>query len=473
MKVGVHIHLFLIGIALFMTPVLGSLDVNLFGGVGKNASFYPLLLGVTLFFVENIARKSRLNFPRTKSAYAILAFCAVLLFSGAVNITTLPELRYQGTNGATRFFIQYGTFLFSVCVAWYVFIVCKKTGGYPLAYFEKFLVGSFVLAGAYCVLEIGAIWGNDTLRETMFFIDTFFRVGAEGERGLYMRLHSLAIEAPSFAMYMGLVFPFITSLCLQWKGWKKILAIGLTTYLILLIILSFSRTAYVVFLVELLCYILLFKKSLFNCAYFAVCILLIFFYYIVVDSDTFFLSIDPVKVVSSLFVSEGYYDASTMVRYGTTFAGLEIWKTAPIFGVGWGGYGFYSFDYLPAWIWHANAPDPFFWRDNSLINGVWPPIHNLYVRILAETGCVGLISWLSMNIFVIKEEFVILYHQVDLKEKIRIRNIVVSTFGMILYGLNSDALNLHFFWIVLGIVWFYLDAIQRGSINLNTNEGEQ
>ena len=73
----------------------------------------------------------------------------------------------------------------------------------------------------------------------------------------------------------------------------------------------------------------------------------------------------------------------------------------------------------------------------------------------------------------IKEEFVILYHQVDLKEKIRIRNIVVSTFGMILYGLNSDALNLHFFWIVLGIVWFYLDAIQRGSINLNTNEGEQ
>ena len=460
MKIGLRIHWMLIGAALLFMPIIGSLDISMFGGLGRHGSFYPLFCGLLLLFIGFATKKTELYIPRTKSFFAILAFCAVIVLSGLINISDLSYMHYQGVNGVMRFFIQCGTLLYSLCIAIYIYTICKKVDNKsPLAFVEKCLIGSFFLAGAYSILEIGAIWEGEAFKEALFAVDSIFRPANEN-RDIYTRLHSLAIEAPTFAMYMGVVFPWVLSLCHICKGIRMLGSVLLSVYLVLLIILSFSRTAYIVTGMEIILYALLFRREGLKKRYICIVFIPAVFYYILLNNDTGFLSVDLLQVFSSIFMSEGYYSASNTVRYGTVMAGLGIWNDNPILGVGYGGYGFYSFDYFPASIWLA--PDPFIWADNSLVNGTWPPIHNLYVRLLAEAGAIGLIAWISVNIFVLKEEKAILSSRLEGNDNARVKNLIISTAACIMYGFNGDIIYFHFFWISVGIRWFYLDKIRMG-----------
>ena len=463
MNILTRMHLCLIGCAILFVPFIGSVEIiSVLGGLGKNGSIYPLLLGIILFILEMVMHKRKLYIPEGKSFYALLFFCFIGGLSGIANFAELSNLWYQGANGGFRFFLQIGSVIFCLCTALYIYNIFRISGGEQLEVIERFVMLSFVMAGGYSLLELGQLLGVVSATHALYFFNGFFR--GENADLLYLRIRSLAIEAPTFAMYVSILFPWILSLWWKWKGIKKAFAILIFFYFILLALLSFSRTAYFILSIEAVLYFILFQYDIlmrWKSVVFTLILFLLIAYGAIYQLGNV-VPIDVEQVFTSLFTSDqtNQFDSSTNVRYATTVAGLLIWQDHPILGVGLGGYGFYCFDYLPSWIWQS--PDPYLWRDNTLVRGVWPPIHNLFARLLAETGILGVMAWLSAFVFLFWEEILVLRTQIGQMESVLLKNLMVSTVGAFLCGFSGDSIYFSFYWIIFGTVWFYLDRFKRG-----------
>jgi hypothetical protein len=77
---------------------------------------------------------------------------------------------------------------------------------------------------------------------------------------------------------------------------------------------------------------------------------------------------------------------SAAPRVAYIFAGLEVFNSHPLFGVGLGGSGFYLFDSLPNWA----LVDPYeIARHTSPDSTLMPVVRNMFVRLLSETGIMG------------------------------------------------------------------------------------
>ena len=61
-------------IAILGIPFILSLGVNFFGGLGKNASFYPLFLGLLLFGGAVIFLRRKILIPKNPSYYLFVMF---------------------------------------------------------------------------------------------------------------------------------------------------------------------------------------------------------------------------------------------------------------------------------------------------------------------------------------------------------------------------------------------------------------
>ena len=92
-------------------------------------------------------------------------------------------------------------------------------------------------------------------------------------------------------------------------------------------------------------------------------------------------------------LSGGLVNYATKIAAGPRLAyieaGISIFNTHPWFGVGLGGSSFYLFDHLPNW---ALVNPQEIAEQTSPTSNIIPNVRNLIVRLLSETGFVGL--WL-------------------------------------------------------------------------------
>ena len=159
---------------------------------------------------------------------------------------------------------------------------------------------------------------------------------------------------------------------------------------------------------------------------------------------------DITSIYLSLFNDDGVHDMSNLARYGSGLAAFNLWQEFPILGCGFGGFGFYASEYYPNWAWLS--PEISIWSTNTPQGGAWPPVHNIYTRILSELGIVGFFTWVLIGVLLLREEKALLSLNVD---NMRVKQLIISTIGVFLCGLNVDMLHLLIYWIILGFVWSY------------------
>lgn len=229
---------------------------------------------------------------------------------------------------------------------------------------------------------------------------------------------------------------------------------------------SFSRTVHVILIVDLIGCCLFFRnkiqqkwKAYLLCMILALFFIGIFYKYVYLYSFDVISYIDGIGYKYSIVTLKGTENFSNMARYASWIAGLKVFICNPVLGVGWGQYGFYAADLYPQWALQSSEIQ--IWANASLLP--WPPVFNLYVKLLAESGLLGLAVWLCFCSTFIKEMYGFKNRFIQWKYMYDdVMCMLLGTICFLINGFSYDSLRVAPLWIYVGVIWSLL-AVQDNN----------
>ena len=147
-------------------------------------------------------------------------------------------------------------------------------------------------------------------------------------------------------------------------------------------------------------------------------------------------------------VEEFIIENSAGARAAYTFGALGAYEESPLTGVGLGASGFYIYDHLPDW---ALTTVPEIARQLSPENRLYPNPKNMYVRLLAETGLLGLFVFIAFLFSMLGEALQMLQSKTDIGRYLGIAGLF-SWLAVALYNVTQDSFATPNIWINFGIL---------------------
>jgi O-antigen ligase len=147
-------------------------------------------------------------------------------------------------------------------------------------------------------------------------------------------------------------------------------------------------------------------------------------------------------------VEDFIIENSAGARAAYTFGSLGAYAESPIMGVGLGASGFYIYDHLPDW---ALTTVPEIARQLNPENRLYPNPKNMYVRLLAETGLIGLFVFIAFLFSALGDALQALQSKTTLSRYLGIAGIF-SWFAVALYNMTQDSFATPNIWINFGIL---------------------
>jgi len=448
---------FLFGAAVVLMP-FNALPYfkGIFGELSGEGSFYPFLMAILVWIICMFLNESKIHIPKDLSFYLIVFFGLWAVVSGMVN---LPQIIYSSTKGRTgleKILLQYFVFIFTMIVSICIYNIFRKDDN-VLLYLRRLCLISFLIAGLYSSLEILFLLGNAWSADMLNSINSLFRDTSSDSLLYFGRLRSVSGEASWFGMYLSFAMPWTLSYLVTEK--RKLPYVLLNMYFLILLILTISRTAYVICGIQIILFSMFFcktkfvrNKSVLVYAFLGLIGLIMFFQN---TPDTILNDKNILDIFLSLLNNDDSpYNLSNIARFGSQTAAINMFLSHPIFGVGLGQYGFHMPEFVPDWaykseeiiLWASGSPDT-----------PWPPVHGLYARILAEVGFFGLAIWLFLWGRIL---FKLINYSKFLSniDEIMIKSLFISIIGVLLSGFNSDSFRFFGYWILMGISWCCISA---------------
>lgn len=139
---------------------------------------------------------------------------------------------------------------------------------------------------------------------------------------------------------------------------------------------------------------------------------------------------------------------SAGARAAYMFGALGAYGESPLAGVGLGASGFYIYDHMPDW---AMTTIPDIARQFSPENRLYPNPKNMYVRLLAETGLVGLFMFLAFLFSLLGDSLLALKRNTPFMRYLGIAGLF-SWLAIVMYNATQDSFATPNIWINLGIL---------------------
>jgi hypothetical protein len=147
-------------------------------------------------------------------------------------------------------------------------------------------------------------------------------------------------------------------------------------------------------------------------------------------------------------VEEFIIENSAGARAAYSAGAMGAYEKSPIAGVGLGASGFYIYDNLPDW---AMTTVPEIARQMSPQNRLYPNPKNMYVRLLAETGLIGLFIFLAFLFSVLGDALIALKSDRVIMRYLGIAGLF-SWLAVALYNVTQDSFATPNTWINFGIL---------------------
>lgn len=424
---------------------------EVFGELSAEAAFYPLLFLLVIFPFELFQRHIKL--PPTQSFKILMVFIFYLFLSGVVNSPDILTAIYAKRTGISKFILQFAVIFFCISVAIIIYNLARwKIITNRLVH--GLIYASFALAGGYSILELLYHADNPFAVQLLELINPLIHTEHEGIF-YYGRVRSLCGEPSWFGMYAAFIFPWLA--VNLFRGRHFFLALLVTGYLLVLVILSGSRTAYGLIFVQTALLAVLAARflrgvSLFKTAVFAALVLLSA---VIGKWGVAVLSPDPQKfllhtgLIQSLAEEE---NISNITRFASQLTAMKMALDHPVFGVGLGQYAFHFHQYLPAWAMAS-------WEIRWYVMGVSAaaPVHGLFARLAAEGGFPALALWVGFWVVLLREVYRTLwsfFQETGRPDWLGVA-LLVSLLGVFLVALNIDSFRFPGYWLGIGMAWGY------------------
>lgn len=445
-------------------PSSGMAGLSFLGELSDELSFYLFMPAIVLMFVKalpamgkNVGHGLALGDVKALNN-VIFIMCGIIALSALVNGYSIIDGTFRGRHAYEKFCSTLGVLGYGFVLSYLTYFVTMGSDWRDLII--KPIAISVVICGAYSLFEV-ASRNYGMLNGVYHFLESILHSGINSRGwilGWDTRIRSLAFEPPALGDYIGFAWPWMFFAYASSRGNLRIAYFALWMLLNILLWLSGARTALVMLAGSIV--VLLFLRLAFlpphpkvnfrRINHIAEGMLVLMG---IAAIGLYFASYD--KIRTAVIHSQ---DISNISRLSSVEAGFNIFMDHPLFGVGFGQYGFYLAKYLPYWG-HYSPELTLALTDPK---GPWPAAYMVYARFAGELGIFGLLMWpaiwISLSHQIARKTFDHFYVSgVMLPEAYPL---IVSNFCVLFSGVTTDTLRTPMIWVNLGLTCRYLNDIR-------------
>lgn len=445
-------------------------------GLGRRAALYPFFIIIPLIALLTI-KNLRIYFKFNIEKIIFIAFYFWIVLGVYVNIYNILESSFKGSSGIGKAIIQIVTLTF-VILASYCTEIILSTRKITLKNIRMAILLSLIpviIVGLIELINIMKVYDtSEILKKITNIINIHYKGNVYKER-----TRGVSAEASYLGMYCAFIFPWILSyLYTEKEKVKKIIFGFISLVILLLVITTKSRTATILILFELVAFVglvVLFYSNLKVKIYSIILVLalglsLVIYPKMIANITNYSSRIhsedlngdsninneseigkeieNEYSVGSMVSSVSDQGNLSNMARFTMQNAALGIGKDNPIFGVGLGQFAFNFSSYVQEES--LKSSEVRNWLDSNI--DIWPPVHSLYHRLIAETGFVGLALYIAF-IFIVCLKLLIKIIK-DKKDIIGML-LLVSYCSIIISSMTIDTFLLTQFWLMTPIITLY------------------
>src|SRR3989338_9227417 len=420
----------MIKLFLFSLPFL-SFSLFKFSGEDLLVSYFTSALFILNLFIQK--KDAKIYFPREAMIFlSFLGYLSIVLafkyFAGTIIAKNLSQ--------------------FVVFVIYFIFYLLIVN----VLYLQKYRIISKIVSYFvfFCVVfSIYAYFQAFLPSQAMFY--TFFR-NASSTFNIWSPF--LFKTKETYATFLGL--QRVTGLAPEPTMWAMFLAVPLAL-LFPRLYFRFNLKTLAAFLVIFFCLLLTYGRAGWLGLFLALLLFPLFFIK-GLKKKIYILSYIVVLIIALFFIF--YMDFSLGIDYSKIerFWGMSnAWNMFvhnPVFGVGVGGF-------------ETNREGYLFQPGGTYSNGVGGNYaYNFYLRILAETGIVGLFFW----ILFIRRVFKKIFWTFDYVKRSEDQKTIVSGLGLAFFSIlfswiNFDAINFMYIWFIFALITALPGIIMREQKN--------
>ena len=423
---------------------------NSWSGIGFLGEYYRdscFLFFSFAFFL--ILFKKTINIPVNSLIFQFLIlFILWSVLATLLNLNNVLEYYFKQTSGISRFINQFGSLIIAS-----VIIPVTFYNGFKKINIDKIfrlirgvILASLLIAFIYSVFEILIVKLNMVyLKKSILNLFDYFPFTEAKTDMRLRRISSVTFEPPALGTYLLSIAGWMFSYVFTEKNRLKYLP---SLIVIFLGFMSGSRAAFFIILIQLLVAIIFFikQRSRSNNIY------KIFFGVFIFSVLTLVYFNKPIfeyvkKEINSFKLDDSTHALSNKSRFGIQQAMLRVFKEHPISGTGYGLQAFESRKKYPVWAKKNNWEFRLKYLNQN--DKRFPPGYNMYLRILSETGLVGLLFFG----LIILQIFLWCYNNLKAKNSIVAFIIFISMIGFSLNWLKMDSFRIYFFWLCLALIW--------------------
>jgi hypothetical protein len=452
---------FLWGAALFTLPITSFRYFPLLGDATyvRPLSLYPIALLLPVLLVQLLQKKT--SVPRAGTLVPMLAFVLIALAATGIGLLLDPlPLRGQGYVG--RVVRAWATL--AIGLSFFVTAIWMNRNEEDLRFSLKWLLAGFVMDILWSGVQ-GLAFYTPLLKKVT--VTHWQRLFSMRELVKTNRVSGMAYEPAWLAGQIATVYlpwlfaSLLTRVHITRFKWLEVILLGFAG---LLLLATFSRGGLLTAAGALVLTFLLVGREELRAVWnwfisgfqggnqWLLRVGLILLFIGALAGAGLFLS--QKGYITRLFntqaesLEEFVIENSAGARAAYTFGALGAYQESPMTGVGLGASGFYIYDHLPDW---ALTTVPEIARQLSPENSLYPNPKNLYVRLLAETGLIGLFVFMAFLFSVLGESLAAWRSQMTSGRFLGIAGIF-SWFAVALYNVTQDSFATPNIWINFGIL---------------------
>lgn len=432
----------LVWLAVLVMPITGLHGIGALGELKGSAPVYVLTVSILITITTQF---NKVRIPRPLFIL-IVAMMIWFLVSVAVNAEGILTSVYHGRSGFNKLVTSSAVLTFGMVSA-----IIFTTSLSHISDVEKLFVRPLVIAIIVCAIfavpEILS-WFSPA-GELLYKVTTGLFHTAYDEKGRVVgRLISLSFEAPDLSYFCGFAAPWALFHYRLRARNRPLLSVPLVAGLplllcLIMLLLSNSRTGLLMLgglvFAELVYWIGMRRLRLGALALIAA--VPVFASIVIV----------PWLALHNVDAALAAGDVSTTSRLALFSAQLSIFANNPVFGVGFGQFGFHAYPVLPAWAWDSYEVIDWFEMQNEL-----PPTFNAAGRLGAELGLPGLMIWYGFWVIAIVR---IAQSAIRLPwdSSLHVLNAALlgGIFSLMLGGMSNDPFRRPETWILMAIASLY------------------
>lgn len=438
----------LVLLGIFFIPFNSYEGISFLGEFAKESSTIFFLLAFVVFCIDVFVSKKVPN-PLNNPICVILSlFLLWLILCTVFNFGEIKDYYFKKTSGFERFIRQYGALIISAVFFLFTYYhVFQKRKVYPLFLtIRKIFFWSLVVVSIYIFLEVAIIKLNFLFLMPVINLFNYFPfTEVDLDLGL-RRISSVTFETPALATYLFTIAGWMFSYVVTEKGLKRFIPALLV---VVFSILSGSRAALFVIFVQVGVFLLyMVQKRKFQPLLIKMTLavgLLIGFVMILKGQE---ITEYVIEKSTSFALRDDQHSISNKSRFGIQYALFQVFLENPVSGVGFGQQAFAAENLYPYWATNDNWEFELKYLNENHEN--FPPGYNIYLRLLAETGIVGFLLFISLLAFI----FYVCYQIMRWKSDKSVIGLVIfiSMAGFALDWLKTDTFRVFGFWICLAFL---------------------